>query len=99
MVHQVRLCLEQGTCLGREVIRARPTLSREQGGATLAEEEKARRENAILDARADPAVAAILARFPGARIVNIRLPEAKDTAGSDEKPPSTDLPPEDDEED
>ena len=75
------------------------TLSREEGGATLAEEEKARRESAILDARADPAVAAILARFPGARIVNIRLPETKETAEADDQPLPADLPPEDDEED
>jgi DNA polymerase-3 subunit gamma/tau len=75
------------------------TLSREGGGPTLAEEEKARRENAILDARADPAVAAILSRFPGARIVNIRLPETKDTAATDDQPPPADMPPEDDEDD
>jgi DNA polymerase-3 subunit gamma/tau len=75
------------------------TLSREEGGATIAEEEKARRENAILDARADPAVAAILARFPGARIVNIKLPEAKETDGSDEQLQPADLPPDDDEDD
>ncbi|MGN6582117.1 MAG: DNA polymerase III subunit gamma/tau [Rhizobiaceae bacterium] len=75
------------------------TLSREEGGPTLAEEEKARRENAILDARADPAVAAILARFPGARIVNIRLPEAKDAAETDDQPLPAELPSEDDEED
>jgi DNA polymerase-3 subunit gamma/tau len=75
------------------------TLSREKGGPTLAEEEKERRETAILDARADPAVAAILSRFPGARIVNIRLPETKETAGTDDQPLPADLPPEDDEED
>jgi DNA polymerase-3 subunit gamma/tau len=79
------------------------TLSREEGGPTLAEVEKARREDAILDARADPAVAAILARFPGARIVNIRLPETRETAEADDQPPladlPADLPPEDDEED
>jgi len=75
------------------------TLSREEGGPTLAEVEKARREDAILDARADPAVAAILARFPGARIVNIRLPETRETAEADDQPLPADLPPEDDEED
>ncbi len=54
------------------------SLSREEGGATLAEEESERRETAMSDARADPAVAAILARFPGARIIDVRLPDAAD---------------------
>jgi DNA polymerase-3 subunit gamma/tau len=52
------------------------TVSREEGGPTLAEQEASRRENAITDARADPNVAAILARFPGAKIVNVKLPDA-----------------------
>ncbi|MGE0502774.1 MAG: DNA polymerase III subunit gamma/tau [Rhizobiaceae bacterium] len=52
------------------------SVSREGGGPTLAEEEAARRETAILDARSDPAVAAILARFPGARIIDVRIPDA-----------------------
>ena len=43
------------------------SLSREEGGPTLAEMEASKRETAILDAKSDPAVAAILARFPGAR--------------------------------
>ena len=51
------------------------SLSREEGGQTLAEAETAKRENAILDARSDPAVAAILARFPGAKIIDVRIPE------------------------
>ena len=52
------------------------SLSREPGGKTLAEEEAGRRETAMADARADPAVAAILQRFPGARILDIRIPDA-----------------------
>jgi DNA polymerase-3 subunit gamma/tau len=52
------------------------TVSREEGGPTLAEQEASRRETAITDARADPNVAAILARFPGAKIVDVRLPDA-----------------------
>jgi DNA polymerase-3 subunit gamma/tau len=52
------------------------TVSREEGGPTLAEQEASRRESAITDARADPNVAAILARFPGAKIVDVRLPDA-----------------------
>src|SRR5690606_26105946 len=42
------------------------SVSREEGGPTLAEAEAAKRNDAILDAKNDPAVAAILARFPGA---------------------------------
>jgi DNA polymerase-3 subunit gamma/tau len=80
------------------------SLSREEGGPTLAEEEAARRESAILDARADPAVAAILAKFPGARIVNVRIPEngageADDAAGGADDHDSVPEPPADDEDD
>ncbi|PSM16644.1 DNA polymerase III subunit gamma/tau [Nitratireductor sp. StC3] len=52
------------------------SLSRERGDDTMAEKEASRRESAILDARADPEVAAILARFPGARIIDVRIPDA-----------------------
>jgi DNA polymerase-3 subunit gamma/tau len=48
----------------------------EAGGPTLAEVEASRRETALMDARNDPAVAAILARFPGARIIDVRIPDA-----------------------
>ena len=34
------------------------------------------RERAFLDARSDPAVAAILSRFPGAKIIDVRIPNA-----------------------
>ncbi|MBL8577998.1 MAG: DNA polymerase III subunit gamma/tau [Mesorhizobium sp.] len=52
------------------------SVSREDGGPTLAEAEAAKKNDAILDAKNDPAVAAILSRFPGARIVNISIPDA-----------------------
>jgi DNA polymerase-3 subunit gamma/tau len=52
------------------------SLSREEGGQTLAEVEAAARNDAILDAKSDPAVAAILSRFPGARIIDVRIPNA-----------------------
>ncbi|MFC5036766.1 DNA polymerase III subunit gamma/tau [Tianweitania sediminis] len=52
------------------------TVSREAGGRTLAEIENEKRETALMDAKADPAVAAILAKFPGAKIIDIRIPEA-----------------------
>jgi DNA polymerase-3 subunit gamma/tau len=52
------------------------SLSKEEGGQTLAEMESAKRENAFLDAKSDPTVAAILARFPGAKIIDVRIPDA-----------------------
>ncbi|CCV15656.1 DNA polymerase III subunit gamma/tau [Mesorhizobium sp. STM 4661] len=52
------------------------SLSKEEGGQTLAEMESTRRENAFLDAKSDPTVAAILARFPGAKIIDVRIPDA-----------------------
>ncbi|MBX3582991.1 MAG: DNA polymerase III subunit gamma/tau [Rhizobiaceae bacterium] len=64
------------------------TLSREEGGPTLAEAEAARKNDAILDAKSDPAVAAILSRFPGARIIDVRIPNAPETETSE-----ADLPP------
>lgn len=54
------------------------TISRETGGATVAEREEEKRETALMDARSDPAVAAILSRFPGARIIDVRIPDAPD---------------------
>jgi DNA polymerase-3 subunit gamma/tau len=51
-------------------------VSAEGGGSTLAEDEATRRETAFSDARNDPAVAAILARFPGAKVIDVRIPQA-----------------------
>jgi DNA polymerase-3 subunit gamma/tau len=65
------------------------SLSREEGGATLAEMETSKRENAMLDARSDPTVAAILSRFPGARIIDVRIPDAPEPETAE-----ADLPPE-----
>ncbi|KGF69585.1 DNA polymerase III subunits gamma and tau, partial [Hoeflea sp. BAL378] len=48
-------------------------LSREQGAPTLSEREAAKRDALVSDARQDPDVAAILARFPGARITDVRI--------------------------
>src|SRR5690606_35633440 len=74
------------------------SLSRGEGGATLAEMEAARRESALVDARADPAVAAILSRFPGARIIDVRIPDAPvgDEDGTDPVGPEPDLAEDDD---
>ena len=52
------------------------SLSREEGGSTLAQIDNARRETALLDARNDPTVAAILSRFPGAKVIDVRIPDA-----------------------
>jgi DNA polymerase-3 subunit gamma/tau len=65
------------------------SVSREEGGQTLAETEAARKSDAILDAKNDPAVAAILARFPGAKIIDVRIPNAPEAEAGD-----ADLPPE-----
>ncbi len=59
------------------------SLSREAGAATIHETETAKRDSMLSDARADPDVAAILAKFPGAKIINVRMaapPEQADIA-------------------
>jgi DNA polymerase-3 subunit gamma/tau len=60
------------------------SLSKEEGGQTLAEMESAKRENAFLDARSDPAVAAILERFPGAKIIDVRIPDTSEAGDTGE---------------
>ncbi|PLU54147.1 DNA polymerase III subunit gamma/tau, partial [Sinorhizobium medicae] len=54
--------------------------SREQGEPTLAEAEQRAQEQRVNDAREDPDVAAILARFPGARITDVRIRAAEEEA-------------------
>ncbi|OJF93962.1 DNA polymerase III subunit gamma/tau [Pararhizobium antarcticum] len=48
-------------------------LSREPGQQTLIEAETQAQERRVSDARQDPDVAAILARFPGAKITDVRI--------------------------
>ncbi|MFT0858466.1 DNA polymerase III subunit gamma/tau [Ancylobacter sp. G4_0304] len=60
-------------------------LSREEGGATLAEEATAARDAMMSDVRADPLVTAVLSRFPGASIVDVR------TSATDEPAPGTSI--------
>lgn len=75
------------------------SLSREEGGATLAEDEMRQRETVFTDARQDPAVAAILATFPGARVIDVRMPEAPDLPDTEVALPDTGVEPaEDDDE-
>ncbi|ODT56606.1 MAG: DNA polymerase III subunit gamma/tau [Methylobacterium sp. SCN 67-24] len=59
------------------------SLSKEEGGPTLAEIEATKREVALTDAKADPTVAAILERFPGAKIIDVRLPTTPEAADTD----------------
>ncbi|WP_309083543.1 DNA polymerase III subunit gamma/tau [Chelativorans sp.] len=73
------------------------SLSNEPGGRTLAEEESGRRETALADARADPTVAAILQQFPGARILDVRIPEAAAEEAAETLPPPEPDPADDDE--
>ncbi len=52
------------------------TTSKEPGGQTLSEVAAAKRDAQFTDARNDPAVAAILSRFPGAKVIDVRIPDA-----------------------
>jgi DNA polymerase-3 subunit gamma/tau len=72
------------------------SLSKEEGGQTLAEMESAKRETAFLDAKSDPTVAAILARFPGAKIIDVRIPDAPEADTGEAEMPVE--PPADDDE-
>ncbi len=71
------------------------SLSREEGAPTMAQAESAKRQDAITDAKNDPDIAAILSRFPGSRITDIRIPEAQADA-TDEALEAASPPPEDD---
>ena len=48
-------------------------VAREAAAPTIAEERRSAREQLVDDARSDPVVAAVLARFPGAEIVDVRV--------------------------
>jgi DNA polymerase-3 subunit gamma/tau len=50
-------------------------LSDQKGGPTIAETLAAKKVALVQDVRADPLVAAVLARFPGAEIVEVRPPK------------------------
>src|SRR5690606_30980994 len=58
------------------------SLSQKEGGATLAEQEARTRAAAVQDAEADPVVASVLAAFPGAKIVDVRMPVETPAVGS-----------------
>ncbi|PWE56285.1 DNA polymerase III subunit gamma/tau [Metarhizobium album] len=75
MVGELQKRLEEWTGIRWMVI-----LSREEGGPTLAEAEENDKATRLQDARQDPDVAAILSRFPGAKIIDVRIraPEAEE---------------------
>lgn len=58
-------------------------VSREAGGATIAETREAARTQLVTDARAEPLVAAVLKRFPGSEIVDVRVRGAEGEAAGD----------------
>ena len=62
-------------------------VARDGGGATIAETRQRAQDQLVDDARADPLVAAVLERFPGAEIVDVRV------RGDAGPPPTTALPP------
>jgi DNA polymerase III subunit gamma/tau len=49
------------------------SVSAEKSGQTLEQAASQRRDGLLADAKADPDVAAILARFPGARIIDVKI--------------------------
>jgi DNA polymerase-3 subunit gamma/tau len=61
------------------------------GGLTLVEQEAKQRDERLTDARSDPDVAAILSRFPGARITDVRVTQA-DLNEEAETAPEPELP-------
>ncbi|SMF38064.1 DNA polymerase-3 subunit gamma/tau [Xaviernesmea oryzae] len=62
------------------------TLSNERGAPTLAQAEEQAQEQRKTDARADPDVAAILAQFPGAKIINVKIRATEEENEAEELP-------------
>jgi DNA polymerase-3 subunit gamma/tau len=50
-------------------------IARESGAATVKEQVEAQRAELLRGVRADPLVQAVLAKFPGAEIVDVRGPQ------------------------
>ncbi len=73
-------------------------VARDGGGATIAETRKQARAQLVDDARADPLVAAVLQRFPGAEIVDVRVrgEAGASRMAADEAPSPDDMMDEDD---
>ncbi|WP_137134974.1 DNA polymerase III subunit gamma/tau [Rhizobium sp. FKY42] len=64
------------------------TLSNERGEPTLAEAEAQIKEQHKTDAKTDTDVAAILAQFPGARIIDVRIKVTAEDEAEDVQPPA-----------
>ncbi|MBP2442971.1 DNA polymerase III subunit gamma/tau [Rhizobium leguminosarum] len=64
------------------------SLSREEGKPTLVEAEASTREQHVIDARQDPDVAAILAHFPGAKIIDVRVRAPEPDEEGEATPPA-----------
>ncbi|MDO3435759.1 DNA polymerase III subunit gamma/tau [Rhizobium sp. CBN3] len=64
------------------------SLSRDEGQPTLVEAEARTREQHVIDARQDPDVAAILAHFPGAKIIDVRVRAPEPEEEGEAKPPA-----------
>ena len=62
-------------------------VSREGAAPTIAEARKSARDRLVDDARADPVVAAVLQRFPGAEIVDVRVHAGEAEAAAVEQAP------------
>ncbi|MEX2692502.1 DNA polymerase III subunit gamma/tau [Rhizobium mongolense] len=64
------------------------SLSREAGDPTMVEAEAKAKEQQVSDARQDPDVAAILAQFPGAKIIDVRVRAPEPEEEGEAKPPA-----------
>ncbi len=66
-------------------------VARDGGEPTVAEARRSARARLVSDARADPVVAAVMERFPGAEIVNVRVrADGPATTADDAAPPPAD---------
>jgi DNA polymerase-3 subunit gamma/tau len=65
-------------------------VSAEQGAPSLRSQAEERKTQLKSDARSDPLVQAVLTRFPGAEIVEVRPPAGAPTAASDDMPDAPD---------
>jgi DNA polymerase III subunit gamma/tau len=81
LVNDLQTRLEKWTGIRWLVI-----LSREEGELTVVQQEANEKETRLLDARSDPDVAAILERFPGAKIMDVRV--RKDEVEDEEAKPA-----------
>lgn len=59
------------------------SLSKEEGAPTIVAQEAAQHGARLVDARSDPDVAAILSRFPGAKVTDVRIRVIEEDDGDD----------------